>query len=143
MAGNQNSGGYRPTAPQNNFAVSATGGAGNGGQPSRYIAGMPYGQGQELMQQQQGAPMLNVQAQQTTQPSAVAGLEPIVSLTAPTQRPSEDISTGMPFNPATPGTEVLNLPRERSLSEILASMIDLDPTGDTQELYNFVASRGL
>ena len=28
MAGNQNSGGYRPTAPQNNTGVSATGGAG-------------------------------------------------------------------------------------------------------------------
>ena len=59
MAGNQNSGGMRPTAPQNNPAnISATGGAGQSGkQPSRYISGMPYGQGQQLMQQQKSAPM--------------------------------------------------------------------------------------
>jgi hypothetical protein len=29
------------------------------------------------------------------------------------------------------------------LSEVLASMIDIDPTGEVQDLYNFVASRGL
>jgi hypothetical protein len=48
----------------------------------------------------------------------------------------------MDFGPGA-GSEALNLPRERSLSEILASMIDVDPTGDVQELYNYVASRGL
>jgi hypothetical protein len=44
---------------------------------------------------------------------------------------------------AGPGSEALNLPRQRSLSEILASMIDIDPTGDVRELYDYVASRGL
>jgi hypothetical protein len=48
----------------------------------------------------------------------------------------------MDFGPG-PGSEALNLPRERSLSEILASMIDVDSTGEVQDLYNFVASRGL
>ncbi len=28
-------------------------------------------------------------------------------------------------------------------ADILASMIDMDPTGEVQELYDFVASRGL
>jgi hypothetical protein len=44
---------------------------------------------------------------------------------------------------AGPGSEALNLPRERSLSEILSSMIDIDPTGDVQDLYNYISSRGL
>ena len=58
MAGNENSGGNRPTAPQNNTGVSATGGAGSkDGQPNRYISGGTYGEGQALMQQQQSAPM--------------------------------------------------------------------------------------
>ena len=43
MAGNQNSGGDRPTAPQNNPAnISATGGAGQmGTQAAKYIPGLP------------------------------------------------------------------------------------------------------
>jgi hypothetical protein len=41
------------------------------------------------------------------------------------------------------GTEALNLPKQRTLSEVLSTMIDLDPTGDVQDLYNFVVSRGL
>jgi hypothetical protein len=138
MAGNKNSGGFRPTAPQNNPAnVSATGGAGQSGtQPARYIAGLPYGEGQATMQQQMSAPMAG--------PSAPAApmLPSITPLTAPTERPTEPLTAGMDFG-AGPGSEALNLPRERSLSEILASMIDIDPTGDVQELYNYVASRGL
>lgn len=138
MAGNKNSGGFRPTAPQNNPAnVSATGGAGQSGtQPARYIAGLPYGEGQATMQQQMSAPMAG--------PSAPAApmLPSITPLTAPTERPTEPLTAGMDFG-AGPGSEVLNLPRDRSLSEILASMIDIDPTGDVQELYNYVASRGL
>jgi hypothetical protein len=52
------SGGDRPTAPQNNMGISATGGAGSkNGQPNRYIAGGKYGEGKALMEQQQGASM--------------------------------------------------------------------------------------
>lgn len=138
MAGNKNSGGFRPTAPQNNPAnVSATGGAGQSGtQPARYIAGLPYGEGQATMQQQMSAPMAGPNA-----PTAPM-LPSITPLTAPTERPAEPLTAGMDFG-AGPGSEVLNLPRERSLSEILASMIDIDPTGDVQELYNYISARGL
>ena len=138
MAGNKNSGGFRPTAPQNNPAnVSATGGAGQSGtQPARYIAGLPYGEGQATMQQQMSAPMAGPSA-----PSAPM-LPAITPLTAPTERPAEPLTAGMDFG-AGPGSEALNLPRERSLSQILESMVDVDPTGDVRELYNFVVSRGL
>ena len=52
------SGGYRPTAPQNNTGVSSTGGAGSkDGQPNRYISGGKYGEGKAMMEQQQGATM--------------------------------------------------------------------------------------
>ena len=55
----ENRGGPRPTAPQNNPAnVSATGGAGQSGtQGAKYYSGLPYGQGQAMMAQQQAAPM--------------------------------------------------------------------------------------
>jgi len=141
MAGNQNSGGMRPTAPQNNPAnVSATGGAGQSGtQPARYIPGLPYGQGQATMNQQTSAPMAG---SPIPAPMAPMGGSPITALTEPTQRPDEPLTAGMDFGPG-PGSEILSLPRERSLSQILSSMISVDPTGDVQELYNYVASRGL
>lgn len=141
----ENRGGFRPTAPQNNPAnVSATGGAGQSGtQAPRYISGMAYGQGQETMQQQQSAPMAGPTP--ATQSSALAGLTampPVTPLTAPTERPSEPLTAGMDFG-AGPGSEALNLPRERTLSEVLASMIEIDPTGEVRDLYDFVSSRGL
>jgi hypothetical protein len=133
----ENRGGMRPTAPQNNPAnVSATGGAGQSGtQAARYIPGMNQlgSTGVETMAQQQSAPMAG-----PNMPS----MPPLTPLTAPTERVNEPVTSGMDFGPG-PGSEVLNLPRERSLSEILASMIDIDPTGDAEELYNYVVSRGL
>jgi hypothetical protein len=132
----ENRGGFRPTAPQNNPAnVSGTGGAGQAGtQPARYISGMAYGEGQATMAQQTAAPMAGS--------PATPMMPSVTPLTAPTERPNEPLTAGMDFG-AGPGSEALNLPRERSLSEVLASMIDVDPTGEVQELYNFVASRGL
>ena len=133
----ENRGGMRPTAPQNNPAnVSATGGAGQSGtQAARYIPGMNQlgSTGVETMAQQQSAPMAG-----PNMPS----MPPLTPLTAPTERVNEPVTSGMDFGPG-PGSEVLNFPRERSLSEILASMIDIDPTGDAEELYNYVVSRGL
>jgi len=145
MAGNQNSGGMRPTAPQNNPAnVSATGGNGQSGNPTqaaRYIPGLPYGQGQATMNQQTAAPMAGSAPSATAAPAAPM-LAPIIPLTAPTERPAEPLSTGMDFGPG-PGSEVLNLPQERPLSETLAAMLQYDSTGDVQAIYDFAVSRGL
>jgi hypothetical protein len=143
MAGNENSGGMRPTAPQNNPAnVSGTGGAGQSGtQAPQYISGLPYGQGQATMAQQQSAPMAGSPTPAAA-PMPMPSLPSVTPLTAPTERPDEPLTAGMDFGPG-PGSEALNLPKQRTLSEILSSMIDLDPTGDVQDLYDFVASRGL
>jgi hypothetical protein len=138
MAGNKNSGGMRPTAPQNNPAnVSATGGAGQSGtQAAKYIPGLPYGQGQETMTQQMSAPMAG-----PSKPP-VLNLPSITPLTAPTERPNEPMTHGMDFGPGA-GSEALNLPQERPLSETLANMIQYDSTGDVQAIYDFAVSRGL
>jgi hypothetical protein len=99
MAGNQNSGGNRPTAPQNNMGISATGGAGSkDGQPNRYISGGTYGEGQALMQQQQSAPM-------SAGPAMAQGT-PMGTLLDPTDNPSEPITAGVNFGKG-PGEEVL------------------------------------
>jgi hypothetical protein len=130
----ENRGGFRPTAPQNNPAnISAVGGAGQSGtQPARYISGMNYGEGQATMNQQMSAPMAGPNE---VAPTTALGnmMTPVTPLTAPTERPDEPITTGMDFG-AGPGSEALNLPRERSLSETLESMIQFDNTGEVQTL---------
>lgn len=107
MAGNQNSGGYRPTAPQNNPAnISATGGAGQSGtQAARYIPGLPYGQGQATMAQQSGAPM----AGQAPTPAAPPMVGPVTPITEPSSRPNEPVTSGAAVGPG-PGTEALTMP---------------------------------
>lgn len=105
MAGNENSGGYRPTAPQNNTGVSATGGAGSkDGQPNRYISGGKYGEGKALMEQQQGAPMAAAPKQSLNM--AMPEGNPIGTLMDPTSNPAEPITAGVDFGPG-PGSDAL------------------------------------
>lgn len=108
----ENRGGMRPTAPQNNFAVSGTGGAGNGGkQPARYVAGMNYGEGQEFYDLQTAAPMSesgpNIPAARARTAMNIA--DPVVPLDAPTQRPDEPVTAGVDAG-AGPGSEILSSP---------------------------------
>lgn len=112
----ENRGGNRPTAPQNNFAVSATGGAGNAGkQPSRYTAGMDNAAEYQAMQTAaplnssgvqlptgrggSGAPVMPVSKPTT----------PITPLSAPTNYPDEPITTGIDSGPGA-GSEVMATP---------------------------------
>lgn len=91
----ENRGGFRPTAPQNNPAnVSATGGAGQAGtQAPKYISGLPYGEGQATMQQQMSAPMAGPTKEFNT-------------LLSETDNPSEPVTAGASVG-AGPGPEVL------------------------------------
>jgi hypothetical protein len=102
MAGNENSGGYRPTAPQNNPAnVSALGGAGQSGQVKPGYTGFAYGQNSALEAQAAGAPLAEAP---TPMPMA-----PVTSLTAPSDRPNEPVTTGVAMG-AGAGPEALALP---------------------------------
>jgi hypothetical protein len=94
-------GGMRPTAPQNNPAnISATGGAGQSGtQPAKYISGMPYGQGQELMAQQTAAPMAG-------KPPMPVFAKELGTLLDPTNNPDEPITAGVDMGPG-PGSDIL------------------------------------
>lgn len=93
----ENRGGFRPTAPQNNPAnVSANGGNGQSGkQPSRYISGLPYGQGQETMAQQNSAPMASAPSASPSDGMAGGLGMQLRGLFDETQRPNEYISDGV------------------------------------------------
>lgn len=111
MAGNANSGGFRPTAPQNNTGVSATGGAGSAdGVPNLNYSGFAYGENKAVNEQQgAGLPM----GQPTTPQPALPQVTPI---TAPSETPERDVYHGMPFGPG-PGPEVVPLPQGISMQE--------------------------
>lgn len=138
MAGNQNSGGNRPTAPQNNPAnISATGGAGQmAKQPNRYIPGMKSmgSTGVETMAQQTAAPL----AGDTSVPQNIDRLltgTPVIPITDKTRYPGRSImhgidsETALPSNPLTaPDSGLAAIkalyaldPRNEDLRRIIAS----------------------
>ena len=114
MAGNENSGGYRPTASQNNPAnISATGGNGQSGtQPARYISGLGYGQGQETMATQSAAPMAGnpTAGMAASNPLAALSQADVKPLSAPTDYPDMPVSSGAALGPGN-GEDVLMLPQ--------------------------------
>lgn len=140
-------GGYRPSAPQNNpMNVNALGGNGQSGtQAAKRIAAGKYGEGKKLLETQRSAPMAATQPVSMPSAASMGGmnLPPITPLTAPTERPNEPLTTGLPFGPGA-GPEVLggNQPQE-SLSQVLSQIVQYDTSGELSDLYEYLLSRGL
>ena len=105
-------------------------------QPTRYISGMSYGEGQATYEQQRAAPM-------AANPLAQV-LSEITPLTAPTQRPDEPITAGMDFG-AGPGSEMLPIPPQRptvSLADTFRQLAINDPSGDAELVYRRLVDEG-
>lgn len=141
------SGGYR--RPSNPAPVSNPGSGrrtdGGPTQAARYMAGGQYGEGQQLMGLQQAAPMAAVSKPTVSAPQPQRAVErpPITSLTAPTERPNEPLTAGMPFG-AGAGPEALALTQQSAkLSDTLSKIVRFDPTGEASDLYDYLISRGL
>lgn len=115
-------------------------------QAAKYMAGGSYGEGKQLQELQTSAPMAAKQTTRISGSSAaanVAGMPPITRLDAPTERPNEPMTNGMPFGPGA-GPEALAVQRQASpLSSTMAKLIQYDTTGELNELYDYLISRGL
>lgn len=124
MAGNQNSGGYRPTAPQNNTGVSATGGAGSAnGVPNISYTGMNYGENKAVNDAMDSGLAMGAQAPAAAAPmGATSGLPQVTPITAPSETPERGITYGMPFGDG-PGPEVVPLPQGLAMQEDPARQI--------------------
>lgn len=142
-------GGYRPTAPQNNpMKVNGRGGNGQSGtQAAKYVSGLPYGEGQELMNIQQSAPL--AAAPSIEQPKAPSGLasaaasQPVIPLTAPSQRLDEPVTFGANAGPG-PGMEVLGvMPQGQTTAQVLLKLLPYDETGEVAALYEQALLRGI
>lgn len=145
MAGNQNSGGMRPTAPQNNPAnISATGG---NGQSGRDYTGFAYGENQALSQQQAGAPMAKAPSpvSASAAPSMASNLPQVTPINAPSERPDEPVTTGIAMGPGA-GPEALTLPgagdtnedKQRLLSYLPALEVAAQAPNSSQAFRNYV-----
>ena len=143
MAGNQNSGGFRPTAPQNNPAN--VNGMGGNGQSGRDYTGFAYGQNQALSQQQSGAPMAKAPSPTAAAPSMASNLPQVTPITAPTERPTEPVTTGIAMGPGA-GPEALTLPgagdsnedKQRLLSYLPALEVAAQSPNSSQAFRNYV-----
>ena len=69
-----------------------------GKQAARYISGLPYGEGQEMMNIQQSAPLAAAPSiEQSNTPSGLASAaasQPIIPLNAPTMYPNQPVTNG-------------------------------------------------
>lgn len=144
MAGNQNSGGMRPTAPQNNPAN--VNGMGGNGQAGRDYTGFAYGQNKALAEQQAGASMAQAPSPvASATPSMASNLPQVTSITAPTERPNEPVTTGVAMGPGA-GPEALTLPgagdsnedKQRLLSYLPALEVAAQSPNSSQAFRNYV-----
>lgn len=130
-------GGYRPTAPQNNpMKVNGRGGNGQSGtQAAKYVSGLPYGEGQELMDIQQSAPLAAAPSiEQTSAPSGLASAaasQPVIGLNEKSYRPEEPVTSGAALG-AGPGMEALGPSAAESFTKQLQA--------DNQRLVQYLPS---
>jgi len=141
----------RPTAPQNNpMNVNGRGGNGQSGdatQAAKYVPGLPYGEGQALMETQQSAPLAAAPSiEQSGMPSGLASAaasQPVISLNAPSQRPDEPVTFGANAGPG-PGIEALGLTQQgQSTAQVLQKLLPYDETGEIAALYEQALLRGI
>lgn len=111
-------------------------------QGAKYMGGGKYGESKQLMEQQQSAPMSAAARQSAPKPQMPSG-PAVTPLTAPTERPQEPLTTGMPFG-AGAGPEILNLGQNsQRTSDVIRKLIPFDETGQLSDFYNYLTSRGL
>ena len=130
-------GGYRPTAPQNDpMKVNGRGGNGQSGtQAARYVSGLPYGEGKELMQTQESAPLAAAPSiEQSGMPSGLASAaasQPVIGLNEKSYRPEEPVTSGAALG-AGPGMEALGPSAAESFTKQLME--------DNQRLVQYLPS---
>jgi hypothetical protein len=121
-------------------------------QPARYMAGGSYGEGQELMGLQQGATMAGPTPNMVgggrggmSKPiSSFAATSPITQLTAPTERPNEPQTAGMPFGP---GTNFISLPpsNQRTPATVAGEMLNnpqIQDIAGVAEIFSAIEGQG-
>lgn len=120
-----NRGGNRPLAPQNNVGVSGVGGAGSAdGVPNIDYTGFAYSKNQEINNQMKSAPM----GQSNPTPKA----EPIIGLFDRTQLPEQELTHGSDKGPGPDSSSLIlpamSAPEPEAPIQVLQAIYMQDPT---------------
>jgi hypothetical protein len=108
------------------------------------MGSIAYGEGVETAAIKSGAPLAKTGEVRGLPASEVrAAAESVTPLYAPTQRPEEDITSGVDIGPGVGSSALMMQPATEKLSDVLAKMIPYDQTGEIAILYQRAASRGL
>jgi len=105
-----------------------------------------YGEGVETQAIKSGAPLAktgDVRPARAGDVREAATQAPVTELFAPTERPSEPITSGINAGPGVGSNAMMMNPATEKLSDVLAKMIPYDQTGEIAILYQRAASRGL
>ena len=130
-------GGYRqpnnpaPVSGPGMLSKRTDGGATEGmTQPQQQYTGFNYGEGGEIAAQQSSAPLAG---------SGFSDFK-ITPLNAPTQRPNEGMTFGIPFGD---GPDSLNLPNmQPDIFSVLKEVAQNDRSGDTELIYRMLEDSG-
>ena len=107
-----------------------------------------YGSGVENTANKAGAPLATTPDVRPTSRSemgmAPSQMEPVTSLYADSQRPEEPITSGIAMG-AGPGPEALGMQpmQQERISDILATMLPYDQSGEVEILYQRALARGM
>ena len=99
-------------------------------QPAQSYTGGAYGNNKAMAMQQAAAPL------------AGNPMPKITSITAPTERPDEPITSGIDMGPG-PGSASLNLPNnDLDIIQVLKNIAQYDRTGDTELIIRILDDSG-
>ena len=131
MAGNENSGGFRPDAPQNNPAnVNGLGGNGQSGTQSlKPMTGLPWGTNQATEDQGRSAPLAgNPTAMAPGGASQQTPQTPLTQLFAPTELPDQHVSHGNDMQGL--ALPAMATPQPEKAMQIVQALYMQDPTNE-------------
>ena len=95
------------------------------GQPAQYMSGLPYGQGQQNMGNQQAATLAGNPFPEMEMPT----------LTPVTRRPNEVGTTGLDIGAGADSRVLNRRPEKETLASVLGQIAQFDPTGEAELLY--------
>lgn len=133
------------TAPMNPLAGPAGPGKYSTRTDNLQMGSIAYGEGVETAAIKAGAPLARTGEVRGMPASEVraAAQEPVTPLFAPSQRPEEEITTGVDVGPGAGSSALILNKNAEKLSDTLAKLLPYDTTGEITILYQQAASRGL
>lgn len=130
MAGNENSGGFHPDAPQNNPAnVNPFGGNGQSGtQALKPMSGLPYGQNESTENIGRSAPLAGNPVGMVAGQPLAPKLSPLSGLSGPTELPDQDVSHGNDMQGL--AMPAMSTPEPEKAMQIVSALYAMDPTNE-------------